>query len=162
LFDSRREQADDLSNAGSAQIRPAGGRVDPAQVSLAVELRQRIEECARRRMGRERGPSGASSTLTSSPIAIAMLASRFGARISTHPWPAGTSLVRIRQPPIVPLTGWSALAPHSSSGSNGTMMTALSRGPAAMTTRKRCDPMTPSWHDGGDGQKPVGAARSRH
>jgi hypothetical protein len=31
------------------------------------------------------------------------------------------------------------------------MMTALFRGPAAMTARKRCDPMTPSWHDGSDG-----------
>ena len=54
FFDPRREQAYDLSNAGGAQIRPARGRVDPAQVSLAVELRQRIEECARRRIGRER------------------------------------------------------------------------------------------------------------
>jgi hypothetical protein len=38
-----------------------------------------------------------------------MPVSRFGARVSAHPRPAGTSLVRIRQPPIVPLTGWSAL-----------------------------------------------------
>jgi hypothetical protein len=30
LFDPRREQAGDLSDAGRAQIWPAGGRVDPA------------------------------------------------------------------------------------------------------------------------------------
>ena len=30
LFDPRREQADDLSYAGRAQIWPADGRVDPA------------------------------------------------------------------------------------------------------------------------------------
>jgi hypothetical protein len=67
---------------------------------------------------------------------------RHGTR-STHPLPAGTSLARIRQPSIVPPTGWSALAPQASSGSNGIVMTALSRGPAAMTARKRCEPMTP-------------------
>ena len=72
-----------------------------------------------------------------------MLSKRFAAIVSTHPLSASTSLVRIRQPPIVPLTGWSALAPHASSGSNGIVMTALSRGPAAMTARKHCEPMTP-------------------
>jgi len=84
-----------------------------------------------------------------------MPVSRFAARVSAHPRSAGTSLVRIRQPPIVPLTGWSAFAPHASSGSNGTMMAALSRGPAAMTARKRCEAMTPSWHDAGDGERSV-------
>src|SRR6185437_10012962 len=74
--------------------------------------------------------------------------------------PAGMSLARIRQPPIVPLTGWPALAPHASSGSNGTMMTALSRGPSAMTARKRCEDMTPSWHDGGDGERSVRSGQS--
>ena len=54
FLDPRREQADDLGDAGRAQIRPAGGRVDPAKVGLAVELRQRIEECGRRRVSRER------------------------------------------------------------------------------------------------------------
>ena len=53
------------------------------------------------------------------------------------------SRARIRQPSIVPPTGWSALAPHASSGSNGIGMTALSPGPAAMTARKRREPMTP-------------------
>ena len=85
FFDSRREQAEDFSNAGRAQVRPAGGRVNPAQVSLAVKLRQRIEECARRRVSRERrasarsprcGPSGASSAVTSWPIAIPVLIRR--------------------------------------------------------------------------------------
>ena len=36
FLDPRREQAGDLSNAGRTQIRPAGGRINPAQVSLAV------------------------------------------------------------------------------------------------------------------------------
>jgi len=70
LFDPRREQAGYLGDAGRAQIRPAGGRIDPAQVRRAVELRQRAFE-----------------------------------------------------------------------GSTGIVMTALSRGPAAMTARNRCEPM---------------------
>jgi hypothetical protein len=37
---------------GRADVRPAGGRVDPAEVRLAVEPRQRIEERARGRAGR--------------------------------------------------------------------------------------------------------------
>src|SRR5205823_9481449 len=32
------------------QLRPAGGRIDPAQIRLAVELRQRVEECRRSRV----------------------------------------------------------------------------------------------------------------
>jgi hypothetical protein len=43
---------------------------------------------------------------------------------STHPLPHGESLARNRLPSIVPLTGWLALAPHVSSGSNGITMTA--------------------------------------
>jgi hypothetical protein len=112
---------------------PGWADVRGTAVGLAVELRQRIEECARRRVGRKRRGDivgeiaalrtfRASSTVTSSPIAIPVLSRRFGARMSTHPLPAGTSLVRIRQVPIVPLTGWSALAPHASSGSNGIVM----------------------------------------
>ena len=54
FFDPRGEQADDLSNARLAQIGPAGGRINPAQVSLAVKLRQCIEERGRRRVSRER------------------------------------------------------------------------------------------------------------
>ena len=45
LLDPRREQAGYLSNAGRTEIRPTRGRIDPAQVSLAVGLRQRIEKC---------------------------------------------------------------------------------------------------------------------
>ena len=116
FFDPRREQAGDLRNAGRAQIRPAGGRINPAQVSLAVKLCQRIEECARRRVSRERrGDIVREITalrtfggqLDSHLIADRnpMLIRRFEARGSTHRRSAGTSLVRIRQPPIVPLTG---------------------------------------------------------
>jgi hypothetical protein len=71
------------------QVRPAGGGINPAQVSLAVKLRQRIEERARRWVSRERR-----GDITALRV-----------RGSTHRWPAGTSLVRIRQLPIVPLTG---------------------------------------------------------
>jgi len=39
-------------------------------------------------------------------------------------------------------------------------MTALSRGPSAMTARKRCEDMTPSWHDGGDGERSVRSGQS--
>src|ERR1022692_1594901 len=55
LFDPGREQVDYLSDAGRADVRPASGRIDPAEVGLAVELCQRVEERARSRVGRERG-----------------------------------------------------------------------------------------------------------
>jgi hypothetical protein len=54
LFDPRREQVDYLSDPGRTDIRPAGGRIDPAEIGLAVELRQSIEKGARCRAGRER------------------------------------------------------------------------------------------------------------
>ena len=54
LFDPCRKQVHDLSNAGRTQIRPASGRIYPAEVGLAVELRERVEECARRRASLER------------------------------------------------------------------------------------------------------------
>jgi hypothetical protein len=43
------------------------------------------------------------------------------------------SVTRARWPPTVPLTWCTALAPHASSGSNGTRITALPPGPAATT-----------------------------
>ena len=49
LFYARREQIDDLSDAGRPKIGAAARPIDPAQVRLAVELREGIEECARRR-----------------------------------------------------------------------------------------------------------------
>jgi hypothetical protein len=54
LFDARRQQIDHLSDAGGTHVRSAARRIDPAQVGLAVELRQGIEECARLGAGRER------------------------------------------------------------------------------------------------------------
>jgi DNA-binding transcriptional MerR regulator len=54
LFDPRREQVDDLGDAGGAHVRPAFGRIDPAKVGLAVELRQRVKERPGGRVGRER------------------------------------------------------------------------------------------------------------
>jgi hypothetical protein len=54
LLDPGREEVHDLSNARRADLRPAGGRVDPAEVGLAVELRQRVEERRRGRVSRER------------------------------------------------------------------------------------------------------------
>jgi hypothetical protein len=72
------------------------------------------------------GPSGAQFNGQLSPIAIPA-AQAFEARVSNHPLSVGTSLARIRQPPIVPPTGWLAFAPHASSGSNGIVTTALSR-----------------------------------
>jgi MerR family transcriptional regulator, copper efflux regulator len=54
LFDPRREQVDDLRDAGRAHVRPAFGRIDPAKVGPAVELRQRVEERPGGRVGRER------------------------------------------------------------------------------------------------------------
>ena len=149
LLDARREQADYLSDARRTDIRAAAGRIDPAEVGLAVELRQGIEECprppgwpraprryrrqdhrvaglpapaqrSRRRRSRRPCPAGASEPGSKS-----------------NPLPDGKSLARIRQPSIVPPTGWLVLAPHASSGSNGIVMTAVSPGPAAMTARKR-------------------------
>src|ERR1039458_8100609 len=54
LFDARRQQVDDLSDAGRTEIWAAGGGIDPAEVGLAVELRERVEECACGRAGLER------------------------------------------------------------------------------------------------------------
>jgi DNA-binding transcriptional LysR family regulator len=57
--------------------------------------------------------------------------SHMGVRLNAHPRPAGEIRPRTCRPLIVPPTGWSGLAPHTWSGSNGTAITALSRGPAA-------------------------------
>jgi hypothetical protein len=54
LFDPGREEIDYLSDARRPQVRAAGGRIDPAEVGLAVELRQRVEERGCGRVGRER------------------------------------------------------------------------------------------------------------
>jgi hypothetical protein len=60
------------------------------------------------------GPGlGLGSTVTSSPIATPMPSRRFGERVKIHPLPDGKSLARIRQPSIVPPTGWLALAPRA-------------------------------------------------
>ena len=44
LLDSGREQVDDLGDPRRAELGPPGGGVDPAEIGLAVELRQRVEE----------------------------------------------------------------------------------------------------------------------
>jgi hypothetical protein len=44
LFDPGREQVDHLGDARRPQRRLAGRRIDIAQIRLAVELRQRVEE----------------------------------------------------------------------------------------------------------------------
>src|SRR5712691_5865358 len=51
LLDPGGEQVYDLGDARRAQVRPPGSPVDPAQVGLAVELCQRVEE-------RRGGPAG--------------------------------------------------------------------------------------------------------
>ena len=136
----------------AARTSGQGGRIDPAEIRLAIELRQRIEECGRRRVGLERrgdivGQIAALRTFRGQFYGH-LIADRDAHAVQAlwgqgqRPPGAGRqSLARIRQPSIVPPTGWSALAPHASSGSNGIVMTALSPGPAAMTARKRCEPM---------------------
>ncbi len=54
LVEPGREEVHDLSDARRADLRPAAGRIDPAEVGLAVELRQRVEERRRGRVSRER------------------------------------------------------------------------------------------------------------
>jgi hypothetical protein len=54
LLDPGREQVYYLSDARRPQAWPAGRRIDPAQVGLAVELRQRAEERRGGRAGLER------------------------------------------------------------------------------------------------------------
>jgi hypothetical protein len=56
FLDAGLKQFDDLGDAGRAQVRTAGGGVDPAQVSLPVELRERVEERGRGRVAVEGGP----------------------------------------------------------------------------------------------------------
>jgi len=53
LFGPGREQGDHFGDPGCPQIWPPGGRIDPAQVRLAVELREGIEERARGWVGRQ-------------------------------------------------------------------------------------------------------------
>ena len=55
LFDAGREEVHDLGDAGSADLRSAGSRVDPTEIRLAVELRQRVEERPGGRVGGEGG-----------------------------------------------------------------------------------------------------------
>jgi hypothetical protein len=43
-----------MPSPATTDIRPAARRIDPAEIGPAVELREGIEECARRRAGRER------------------------------------------------------------------------------------------------------------
>jgi hypothetical protein len=54
LLDPGREQIYHLSDTRSTQVWPAGCRVDPAEVGLAVELRQRVEERRSGRVGLQR------------------------------------------------------------------------------------------------------------
>jgi phage shock protein A len=53
LFDAGREEVHDLGDAGGADLRSAGSRVDPTEIRLAVELRQRVEERPGGRVGGE-------------------------------------------------------------------------------------------------------------
>jgi hypothetical protein len=55
FFDVGLKQFDDLGDACRAQVRAAGGGVDPAQVRLSVELRERVEERGRGRVAVEGG-----------------------------------------------------------------------------------------------------------
>ncbi|MFZ0082421.1 MAG: hypothetical protein WAL13_25240 [Trebonia sp.] len=57
FLDPRREQVHDLDDADRAQVRPAGRRVDPAEISLEIELRQRVPERRGGRVGRQRSGS---------------------------------------------------------------------------------------------------------
>jgi alpha-1,2-mannosyltransferase len=54
LLDPGREEVNDLGDAGRAQVRAPLGRVDPAQVGLAVELGERVPERGRGRIGLKR------------------------------------------------------------------------------------------------------------
>jgi len=54
LLDPGGEQLCYLLDARRAQVRPPGGGIDPAEVGLAVELRQRVEERPGRRVGLQR------------------------------------------------------------------------------------------------------------
>jgi alpha-1,2-mannosyltransferase len=55
LLDARGEQVGDLGDARGAHVRPPFSRVDPAEVGLAVELRQRVPERRGLRIGLKRG-----------------------------------------------------------------------------------------------------------
>jgi len=54
LLDPGRQQIYHLSDARGTQVWPPGRRVDPAEVGLAVELRQRVEERGSVRVGLQR------------------------------------------------------------------------------------------------------------
>ena len=60
-----------------------------------------------------------------------------GPTVNVQPLPSGETVPRNRLPSIVPPTGCPALAPHASSGSNGTAIIPWPRGPAATTALNR-------------------------
>jgi hypothetical protein len=55
LLDAGREQVYHLGDAPGAQLWPLGGGIDPAEIGLAVELRQRVEERRSGGVGFQRG-----------------------------------------------------------------------------------------------------------
>jgi hypothetical protein len=55
FLDPGGEEAGDLGDAGGAEVGPAGGGVDPAEVGLAVELGEGVEERARGGVGGQGG-----------------------------------------------------------------------------------------------------------
>jgi hypothetical protein len=112
-----------LGDPGGADVRAALGPVDPAQMRPPVELRQRIEERARGRAGRERRGDVVGEIIPQRALrrqldghviadAVSVSRNHSGVTVSAHPPPARESLPRTNFPLIAPPTGWSALAPH--------------------------------------------------
>ena len=128
-----------------AHVRAAGGRVDPAQVRLAVELGEGVEE-RRRRLGwpraRRRCPprgwraAGLPASARRPPRRRARAraaAPAPGQNSNPHPSPPGASRTRIRRPATRAVHVVLGLGQplNASSGSRGTTMTARPPGPAA-------------------------------
>ena len=158
FFDPRREQADDLSNAGRAQIRPAGGCINPAQISLAVNLRERIEECARRRVSRERrsdivGEIAALRTFRGQLDGHLIADRDSNADQALRGQGQHPSAVRRHEPGADPAAADRAADGMISLRAPRLIWIERHRddrgvpGRGATTARKRCEPMTPSWHD---------------
>jgi hypothetical protein len=123
LLDPGREQVYDLSDTRRTNLWAPGRGIDPAQVGLTGERRQRVEErpggwlaCSAAAMSSARspryGPSGASSTITSSPTATPASRIHIGVTVNVHPLPPVAFVPRTSLPPIVPPTRCPALAPH--------------------------------------------------
>ena len=131
FLDARFQQLDHFRDPGVALLRAAFGGVNPAKVAAPVELGQRVKKAAASgavsnaaatsgaRFARC-GPSGYSTTSTSSPGPMPQWRRQAGPNRIPRPEASGSITARTPMPLTVPATWCSCFGPQASSGSTGT------------------------------------------